>query len=125
MVRYPLNMIQTNEYFREYAKKHRERRREIVRLSSSRPEYKNARKEYMKQWSLENKDKVIANRKKWAERHRTRQITKDAIKAGKIKREPCEVCGNKKSEAHHHDYSKPFLLSWLCKKHHTLHRRLS
>jgi len=43
-----------------------------------------------------------------------------ALKTGKIKREPCEFCGNPKSEGHHHDYTKPLLVRWVCKRHHLL-----
>lgn len=39
---------------------------------------------------------------------------------GRIRREPCQVdgCGEEKSEAHHIDYSKPFVVVWLCFTHH-------
>lgn len=40
------------------------------------------------------------------------------IARGWIQRQPCDVCGNPKSQAHHHDYSKPFDVRWLCQKHH-------
>ena len=40
------------------------------------------------------------------------------IERGRIQRQPCEVCGEPKSQAHHHDYSKPFDVRWLCQKHH-------
>lgn len=40
------------------------------------------------------------------------------IKRGKLIRKPCEVCGNPKSEPHHHDYHKPLDVQWLCKSHH-------
>lgn len=40
------------------------------------------------------------------------------IRNGKLKRLPCVVCGNLKSEAHHPDHSKPLDVVWLCKKHH-------
>ena len=43
-----------------------------------------------------------------------------AIKAGKITREPCMVCGSDEGriEAHHEDYSKPLEVHWLCVRHH-------
>lgn len=36
---------------------------------------------------------------------------------GRIHREPCVFCGCL-AEAHHVDYSRPFLVSWLCFSHH-------
>lgn len=45
------------------------------------------------------------------------------VKRGKVKKEPCKVCGNEKSQAHHPDYSKPAEVVWLCREHHLeLHR---
>ncbi len=41
-----------------------------------------------------------------------------AIRNGHLLRKPCEVCQNLKSEAHHHDYSKPLDVKWLCFKCH-------
>jgi hypothetical protein len=35
--------------------------------------------------------------------------------------QPCEKCGNPKSERHHDDYAKPKQVRWLCKKHHMEH----
>ena len=42
----------------------------------------------------------------------------NALRAGKLKRLPCEYCGNPKSEAHHEDYSKRLDVRWLCKTCH-------
>jgi hypothetical protein len=53
------------------------------------------------------------------EKIKTRKLVYQSIKVGRIKRLPCEVCGKVKSEAHHEDYSKPFQIIWLCKKHHS------
>lgn len=41
----------------------------------------------------------------------------NALRDGKLKRQPCEVCGAI-AQAHHCDYSKPLDVRWLCTKHH-------
>lgn len=41
-----------------------------------------------------------------------------AVKSGKIKRQPCEVCAEPKSHGHHPDYKEPLVVNWLCVKHH-------
>ena len=47
------------------------------------------------------------------------------LKRGKIKKQPCQVCGELKVEAHHDDYSKPLEIKWLCREHHIdLHSKL-
>jgi len=51
-------------------------------------------------------------------KHEARWQVSRAIESGKLNRQPCEKCGNVKSEAHHPDYSKPLEVVWLCKKHH-------
>jgi hypothetical protein len=54
-----------------------------------------------------------------SEQHRpTQQITSRAIRRGELVRQPCEVCGNPRSHAHHDDYSKPLEVRWLCAGHH-------
>lgn len=59
-------------------------------------------------WQSKNRDKVAA--------HRT---LNNAIAAGKISRQPCARCGIELGvEGHHEDYTKPFEVIWLCKKHH-------
>lgn len=42
----------------------------------------------------------------------------DAVRDGKLTRQPCEVCGAEPTEAHHDDYDKPLEVRWLCRKHH-------
>lgn len=41
-----------------------------------------------------------------------------AVRSGKLIRRSCRVCGNKKTTAHHEDYSKPLEVEWLCVTHH-------
>lgn len=42
----------------------------------------------------------------------------NAIRDGRLIRQPCESCGSKDVEAHHKDYSKPLDVTWLCKRCH-------
>lgn len=53
------------------------------------------------------------------EKYNARKIVFVNVRSGKLKKENCKICGNKKSEAHHKDYSKPLDIIWLCKEHHT------
>ncbi|WP_032907480.1 hypothetical protein [Mesorhizobium sp. LNHC252B00] len=47
-----------------------------------------------------------------------------AIRRGLVKREPCRICGEPKTDGHHANYRKPADVDWLCRKHHKLvHRR--
>lgn len=56
--------------------------------------------------------------KKYPEKRNARLIVFRAVKSGKIKKLPCQVCGESRVEGHHPDYSKPLSVKWLCKKHH-------
>ena len=53
--------------------------------------------------------------------HAARRKVHSAIKAGRLAREPCEVCGSSVVHAHHDDYNKPLDVRWLCPKHHREH----
>lgn len=55
---------------------------------------------------------------KYPEKRRATTMVGNAIRDGKLKREPCEVCGSQRAQAHHDDYSKPLEVRWLCTKHH-------
>ena len=41
-----------------------------------------------------------------------------AIASGELVRQPCEICGAEKVQAHHEDYSRPLDVIWLCSLHH-------
>lgn len=91
-----------------------------------------------REWRLKNREKVLGyERKRRTEKreefnayHRNYRKNKKififarsqifiGLRNGTIKRSPCSVCGNIKSEAHHPDYLKPLEVMWLCKKHHS------
>jgi len=41
-----------------------------------------------------------------------------ALRAGRLQRQPCQVCGAEPAQAHHDDYADALRVRWLCKKHH-------
>jgi hypothetical protein len=50
--------------------------------------------------------------------------TASAIRRGLLERQPCEVCGDLTTDAHHEDHRDPLRVRWLCRKHHkALHRK--
>lgn len=61
-------------------------------------------------------------RRKWIERNPIKRsahiLVGNAIRDGRLKRMPCEICGDGKSHGHHDDYAKPLDVRWLCDKHH-------
>lgn len=78
-----------------------ERNRELLKIRSARQR-------------LKDKDKRVARSK-----------LAFALRSGLIERQPCGICGASKSDGHHHDYSKPLDVQWLCRKHHLAeHRRM-
>jgi hypothetical protein len=94
---------------------------------------KNKGKTYSReqQWRKDNKDKLNA----WYKKYRNNPLNQKnyravvklnvAVRLGKIKRQPCEICDNPKSQGHHPDYSKPLKVNWLCISCHAkLHKKI-
>jgi hypothetical protein len=52
------------------------------------------------------------------QKYKARMALGNAVRDGRVKRLPCEVCGHPDTEGHHKDYSKPLDVRWLCFKHH-------
>jgi hypothetical protein len=67
----------------------------------------------------EKPSRQAAWRKKNPKAYWAHSATASAIRRGLIARQPCEVCGAAKTDAHHPDYERPLLVQWLCRKHHT------
>jgi hypothetical protein len=55
------------------------------------------------------------------EKTRAYNAVRYALSTGKLVRQPCEVCGDPKSQAHHDDYAKRLDVRWLCARHHAKH----
>jgi hypothetical protein len=51
-------------------------------------------------------------------RRNARHCARAAKRRGKIRPEPCAVCGSRLSEMHHPDYELPRTVVWLCRAHH-------
>lgn len=104
---------------------------------------KDYNREYQRLWARENRDKRLVYERAWNEAHREerRAIGKRArykdpekyraqntlargVRAGKVVRGTCEVCGTPDDvQGHHDDYTKPLDVRWLCRQHHMeLHR---
>jgi len=51
------------------------------------------------------------------ERHREKYLARNAVsnalRNGRLTKQPCK-CGATKVQAHHHDYSRPLDVEWLC-----------
>jgi hypothetical protein len=109
-------------YWREYRKKHLAERLAIERRYRYKEGRKAKKSAYCRKYYQLHKDTIRkrfrldrrANIDKW----KAREKFKYAVEVGKIKRLPCEVCGNPKSQGHHEDYSKPLEVRWLCANHH-------
>ena len=94
------------QYYRNYRKKNALEIREYNRR-------------YNREWRKKN---GYHNEKNYDKRYpiktKARMMLAKAVRAGKIKREPCQVCGEKNAQAHHPDYKFPFRVNWLCPLHH-------
>jgi len=60
----------------------------------------------------------LLQKQRYPQRVRAREIAYQAIRSGKLRRLPCEICGAEKTVAHHDDYSHPLSVRWLCSEHH-------
>jgi len=90
-----------------HREKNLERIREYDKIKHARPESIARRKEYQKWYDVAKSDQKKAN-----------QSVNNAVRDRRLKKQPCVICNNSKSEAHHHDYSKPLDVIWLCRVHH-------
>lgn len=104
---------------REWRKNNPERAKEMARARAKKyllkhtddPEYRRKRREGDKKWQQEHKSQRIYEKK-------ATTAVSHAIRDGKLKKQPCEVCGERIAEAHHDDYNYPLVVRWLCKDCH-------
>ena len=77
--------------------------RQYDRDRNKRPERIKAGVEINRIWRAEDKRRQKAHNK-----------VSNAVKTGKLVREPCCRCGDVKTVAHHEDYDRPLDVMWLC-----------
>lgn len=95
--------------------KYRENNKEKVR--QSRLDYNKRNPEYMKRKRETNYKNML---KKYRWKQQARWTLRKAVSSGRIKKLPCEICGEIKSQGHHPDYAKPLEVLWLCQFHHNV-----
>lgn len=81
---------------------------------------KECTKEVQKRWRQEHPESM---RRYWQRQnlsleHKVRIDLYLFMRRNKIKKGACVVCKSSKVQAHHEDYSKPYEIVWLCRKHH-------
>lgn len=77
------------------------------------------------QTAQENKPTGNTPQARWQERNPlarwAHRAAESALKRGLIHKQPCEVCGDARADAHHDDYMRPIDVRWLCRRHHKQH----
>jgi hypothetical protein len=76
------------------------------------------RKDPVKRYINDRKARTKHERK-YPEKAKARDELQRAVRAGKVTKGPCEVCGTTQNvQGHHPDYTKPLEVQWLCTTHH-------
>lgn len=92
-------------------KKHRQEHWETVRA------YDRMRASQPHRVALRNR--VVAEyENKFPNRKRAVTAVNNAVRDGRLKKQPCWECGSEKAVAHHPDYDRPLDVIWLCQPHH-------
>jgi len=60
----------------------------------------------------------LIQKERYPDRLKARERAYDAVKAGKLIKQNCEVCGSQNVQLHHDSYDHPLKVRWLCPAHH-------
>lgn len=121
------NYDRKTETDRKWSEKNSGRKKESIRLWRKRNSEKVS--EYRKQSYLRNYQHIREYHVLWREQHPDKKqchmLLNEAVYSGNVtKPSSCQICeatGN--LHGHHHDYTKPLDVWWLCPScHHLLHR---
>lgn len=94
--------------------------REFDRQRANLPHRVEAREAYAQ--TPEGKAALRRGSAAWSDRNPIKRTAtyavNNAIRDGRLAKQPCEVCGKEQAQAHHDDYAKPLDVRWLCTTHH-------
>lgn len=88
------------------------------------PKERASRLQLMKDYAKTDRGREISNRAKrgYANRYpgraKANMALGNALRDGRVTRDPCHCCGAAEVEGHHADYSRPLDVTWLCVEHH-------
>lgn len=102
---------------KEWQKNNPEKREEIWRRHAENS--RSARAEASRRYAANNPERYKKSQMDYRLADPQKRIARNAvaaaIRSGALKSLPCEGCGSTtKIQAHHHDYSKPLDVTWLC-----------
>ena len=80
------------KYFREYRERPGVKRRELLRWRNF----------------VKSNPKI----------NKARSWVRNSVKSGLLKKTPCVICREKKTEGHHDNYNKPLQVTWYCRRCH-------
>lgn len=109
-------MRDRKEYMRQWRETHREHIREYN--AKLREYYAEANRRYRAEHPGKHYQRVKRHEDLNPLVRKAYSKVKYAIKIGRLKILPCEVCNDPKTHAHHEDYFKPLEVTWLCPIHH-------
>ena len=125
-----------------YRKEHKSELKEKHKGYYSKPEVKERRREYRSRTEIKKKaqeydcNPVVKERRngRMREYRKRPEVTvkifarnylNNALRDGRINKEPCALCGLEQAQGHHPDYNQPLLIVWLCRQCHSkLHREV-
>lgn len=98
---------------------------DVAKARARRRRWAAAHRDYQTEWqrthAARHNELSRESRQRYPEKNRARSMLHYHLKEGSIQRQPCEICGDMNTQAHHDDYSKPLDVRWLCVTHHAEH----
>lgn len=119
---------QNKDKVNAYKKAHRKANLEsyLAHEAEQRVKHREKRNKYISEWQQTPRGREVGlktsakMRELYPERYKARYMLRNAVRLGKVIKEPC-ACGNEKVEGHHYMGYAPqhwYHVVWLCNKHH-------